>query len=51
MFVHYGERLLIPPSLQGTVVQNTARSSLTVLNEVLRFKKRKIKTCILVSII
>lgn len=51
VFMHDGERLLIPPSLQGTVVQNTARSSLTVLNEVLRFKKRKIKTCILVSII
>lgn len=41
MFVHDGERLLVPPSLQGAVVQNTARSCLTVLTEVLRFKKKE----------
>lgn len=41
MFVHDGERLLVPSSIQGTVVQTTGRSSLTVLTEVLRFKKKE----------
>lgn len=36
-----GKELLVPSSLQGTVVQTTGRSSLTVLTEVLRFKKKK----------
>lgn len=42
MFVHDGGRLLVPPSLQGTVVQNTAEFSY-ILTEVLRFKKKKNK--------